>query len=447
MIQCITQASVVVGSARAVKLVAVVDGTINIGDPSGLFIAAGGGAAFASTADVQCCVINSAVYLTDGITVKKLDCSTGSVSTFAPAGMPAGCRLIANWRGRLVLARQDATPHLWYMSRLADETDWDFVATDPAAAVAGNNSTAGTIGDVITALMVASDDVLYFGGDHTLWRMVGDPGAGGQIVPCSEQIGVVGPRAWTQSETGLIYFVSPQGLSQLAGGITKEISDPRVADYFKDVSKTEQYITLAWDRDRGALWLFRQEIDGSTSTHLFYDEATDSFWPQKFANTDMRPQCAMMYDGDGPDDRRFILGGYTDKLYYLNEDSVDDAGTAISSYVFIGPHFPSGVQGEGRAVRLDVTIGEYPQHASLPVAAFWSLLAGRDPYEAYAHPVQTLTSSWQVSGASSDLGRQTPLCVSMRGRSFFLKVYDFSASSTWVYDAASMDYQPAGRSR
>lgn len=443
MIQALTQASVVVGSTRVVKLVTVVSGTINIGDTTTMLIAAGGGAAFGATDDVQCCVINSNVYFCNGTVVKKLDCSTGAVSTFAPSGMPTDCRLICNWRGRLVLARQDATPHLWYMSRLGDESDWDFSAQDPGAAVAGNDSRAGTIGDVITALMPMSDDRLAIGGDHTLWMMVGDPGYGGQIVPVSEQIGVVGARAWTQAPNGAVFFVSPQGLNVLAAGV-KEISDPRVADYFKDVNKKTQYISLAWDRDRGGLWLLRQEISGAVTaqTHLYWDETTNSFWPQRFGNSDMKPQCALMYDGDGPDDRFFIVGGASDKLYYFNELAMDDAGSLINSRLALGPVMPAGPVGEAKLVLVHPVLGTYPDHPSLSVALLGDFQAGPDPYQALNNPTITQTLTW--SGTISN-GRQAPQCMAMRGNSFWLILRNNDSLTTFVLETVNVQFQPAGR--
>lgn len=442
-VKLIKQVNAIVGSTRTVKLIAVVDGDILIGNPSAMYIAYNGASAFGATDDVQAAIVYSNAYLTNGSTIKKLDCTTGSVSTFAAATgtAPSGCRLAANWRGRLVLARQDATPHLWYMSRLGDPTDFDYAETDSAAAVAGNNTRAGTIGDTITALIPASDDTLFFGGDHSLWMMRGDPNDGGIILPISEQVGVIGPNAWAQAPNGDIYFVSAQGLYRLtSNGGLKELTDSKISDYFGDTDQTVHTFSLTWDRDRSGLWIFRSGASVSTSVHLFYDQRTDSYWPQKSENADILPECAMVYDGDGPDDRTLVVGGASDKLYYFDPEAVSDAGTGIDAYLWIGPALPAGFHDEARLVKLDATMGEYPDHPSLTVGAILKIQCGDSPYTALNSPTESVTISLSS-------GRQATQCLSMRGRVFLMKVYDFSNTQTWVLDRFSLQAQPAGMVR
>src|SRR6202020_709199 len=80
-----------------------------------------------------------------------------------------------------------------------------YVAT---AAVAGNNSTVGVVGDVVTALIPYSDDLLIFGGDHTIYIMTGDPAAGGQIDLVSDAIGMAFGIPWCKDPYGTVYFFS-----------------------------------------------------------------------------------------------------------------------------------------------------------------------------------------------------------------------------------------------
>ncbi len=446
-VRAMTQANVIAGGVRLAKLVAVVGGSVLIGSPSGLFIASGGAAAFSSTSDVQTATVFSSVYLVDSSAVKVLDCSTGAVAnlTATDGSLPTGCRLVCNWRSRLVLARPDSAPHLWFMSRVGDPTDWDYAETDPAAAVSGNNARAGTIGDVITALMPADDDVLFVGGDHSLWRMVGDPNAGGSIVPVSEQIGVIGPNAWAQDEKGFIYFVSPQGLYRVdKGGGVQPLADGRVEDYFREIDIATQKVTLCWDRDRGGLWIFRSPTNGSAGTHLFWSEKFGSFWPQASANTDVGPFSALFYDGDTVDDRAMCLGGVSDKIYYVDDAAITDDDTIITSRVYLGPIIPFGLENEGRAVLIDATMGEYPGRG-LDISVEWTLKAADDPYQCLNTAAESRTGQWATT---ADIGRQQPpQCLSVRGRCFVVKLSDASNAFTWTADKVSLRVKYAGKVR
>ena len=78
-------------------------------------------------------------------------------------------------------------------------------------AVAGNNSDAGELGDIINCLIPYSDDILIFGGDAAIWLMRGDPMDGGQIDLLTDSVGMAWGRPWCRDPYGVIYFFGSRG--------------------------------------------------------------------------------------------------------------------------------------------------------------------------------------------------------------------------------------------
>jgi hypothetical protein len=66
--------------------------------------------------------------------------------------MPASAYISCLYRGRLVLSGNSNYPHQWYMSKIGDPWNWAYATNDPLTAVAGNNTDAGEIGDIVRAL-------------------------------------------------------------------------------------------------------------------------------------------------------------------------------------------------------------------------------------------------------------------------------------------------------
>src|SRR5262249_26865517 len=142
-----------------------------------------GTSALSSAATViRSTVLNSRMYFLDGVNWKYYDANTNSMLAWtATAGaLPTDAggnypRLICTWRGRLVLSGLKQDPHNFFMSAVSNGHDFDYspLSVTPTQAVAGNLSSLGLIGDVITSLVPYSDDVLIVGGDHTIWMIQG----------------------------------------------------------------------------------------------------------------------------------------------------------------------------------------------------------------------------------------------------------------------------------
>ena len=325
------------------------------------------------------------------------------VVTKLPQDGLLGCRIIALYRGRIVLAGLSTDPQNWFMSAagipavgVEGPLDWNynpnpFVETQ---AVAGNNSVVGLVGDLITCLAPISDDLMVMGGDHTLWIMSGDPAAGGRIDNISQQVGISGPDAYAVDPFGVFYFFGNGVLWKMEkGSLPEPISRGRLDKTFGNIDLATTSVKLLWDDANHGLHIFFQPLSNTTATHYFWDARVDGFFPQQFP-TVYGPACVLLYDGDQPTDRALWLGGFDSYIRKLDTTRNDDDGFAIQSRIRFGPMNAGQVWANSRiskiVTKLDadsdpvtfrVHAGNTPQEAATTSAiAFGKTLTPLNPY-------------------------------------------------------------------
>lgn len=241
--------------------------------------------------------------------------------------LPANCELIALYRGRIVLARQDTNSSIWYMSRTFNPLDWDYnkepLSTAPYA---GTNASVGAPGEAITALIPFADDYLIFGGAESMWMMEGDPGYGGTVQLMTDSVGVIGPRAWTFDDNGTLYFVGSGGLYRLPRGTLQpeNVSGRRVANILDRIDASETLVVLGFDAFRQEVHIFLVPADGSTgSVAIVYDVPTDSFWKDDYPFR-TGPWSIVEIRGNTDQLRRFIMGGNNGYLFTHADSALAD---------------------------------------------------------------------------------------------------------------------------
>lgn len=425
---------------RQNNVLAVSNGNIYYGDETALAVATGGTGVLSTTVRPQFTYAAGKGWFVDGVSIQQIDIASGSMDTYsADAGTaPTGCTLTTVYRGRLVLAGSYAFPHLFYFSRVGDQKDWDYSQLDSAAAFAGSASTAGRIGDPITALMPASDDVMYIGGDHTLHAIRGDPADGGSIDLVSDAIGVLGPNAWAKAPDGTIYFVGTGGLFSMTGNTPVNMSSGRWNEFFRSIDRTANFIELEWDVDRHGLWIFITPVATGAATHLFWDSRAGGFWPVQFPNAH-GPLSAMVFRGDGPNDRILMLGTRNGYVQGIHEADKDDDGTAVVSFVQIGP-LSDNVESESTAEWFDIILGE-------PAAGYTdadfnvtvNVQTGPTAERALYNPLRNLSKTY--SGSSR---RQVRWRQRVRGAFFVFTLTNNVLSKTWSFEKAVAMMMPSG---
>lgn len=392
-------------------------------------------------------------YFVDGTsTIKQLDVTSATMESYVASSgtAPANVTLACIWRDRLVVAGPDQN---FFMSRVGDQHDWLYdtdPADDPARAFEGNASTAGHIGEPIVALMPLSDDLLGIGGDHNLWVIRGDPADNGSIDEVSNQIGILGPQAWCQDPNGNIYFLGTYGLFRW-NGVEKPVSlsDEAWTSFFSGLDRDKLIIILRWHRDHRGLYIFIYKkglTPGSPVTQLFWSVQTGGFFPLQFPVAH-GPTAALVYDGDSPSDRALILGGRDGYVRKLSDTAKSDDGTAINGYVDFGP-FPIGDQSnDGIISQVNVTLGEPPP--SLALSDFGVNVEITAALTAYDLTDGSATAKIHKFGRRYDgtKGRLQSIRQKMRGVFGMLRLFDNSSTKTFSFEDASVDIEPAGKTR
>ncbi len=400
--------------------------------------------------------VGNLVTATDGVTYQNIVATSGTTS---PANngdpthwqydgtTPTDCYLCCNWRGRLVLAGDANNPQNFYMARVGMPYDWNYGAEDPAAAVAGNLSNAGQIGEPIVALIPYTDDYMLIGCTNSLWMLQGDPADGGSIVKVSDQMGLVGPNAWCIDPAGTLYFIARGGLytvrpiwefyqpPQLISGETYD-------QYFQSlVDGTSYYINMVWDVDSKYLHIFATPTDDVTvGTHLIFDQRNGGLWPQTYP-LNMGPTAATRYSANSiTGQRAILLGGWDGYIRQWTATHLDDDGTAISAYAVLGPVKPQPEAAIFTGVTID--FGE-----TLPAdAAYWNanviVSAGPDAYsvtEGAPHSTATVPATLDR--------RQKTYRQRFRGGWFSMTISNQTDSTYFSFETALLEFAPGGKNR
>lgn len=271
-------------------------------------------------------------------TVQNWVASSGTLPVDASGNTP---RLICTWRGRTVVSGLIFDPQNWFMSAVGDPTNWNYspLSTTPTQAIAGNNAPQGLIGDVVTNLIPYTDDVLVFGGDHTIYMMRGDPMAGGQIDLISDAIGMAWGQAWTKDPMGVIYFVSNKtGIYSLVPGQQPQRISQQIDQLLLPIDTGANAIRLIWnDRFQGLHVFVSPLAAAGASTHFFYEQRSGAWWTDTLGSTNLDPLCCATFDGNLPGDRVPLIGSWDGYVRKIDFAATTDDGFPISSQVFIGP--------------------------------------------------------------------------------------------------------------
>lgn len=297
------------------------------------------------------------LYFADGSNYKIYDAGAGAVTTWSATvgDLPEDddgnrATLIETWAGRIVLAGLPGDGRNWFMSAIDDPLDWDYspAVVNVAMAVAGNSSDAGQVSDdIVTALIPYTDDVLLIGGDHSIYRMSGNPADGGRLDLVSDIVGIAVGRAWCKSPDGTVWFFGSRGgvyRMDALQGIPQRVTANSIDERLADIHLTDNQIRLEWDDRSLGVRLFVTPNDGSATTHYLYDLRNEAWWLVTFADADFSPNTLHLLDGDDPDDRFLLLGCRDGYVRQFDVDVTNDDGRGIESEVWLGPMFNLCVQ-------------------------------------------------------------------------------------------------------
>lgn len=337
-------------SGRVVTLVAVSNGNVKITDAGGSDWTSptDGAAALNSTGVVFASSAIQKLWFADGVNWKYYDPSSNAVLAWAASAgtLPVDAddnkpRLICTWRGRIVLSGLLLDAQNVFLSAVGDPTNFDYSPSSPSAtqALAFNASPFGLVGDVVTCLIPASDDILLIGGDHSIYQLRGDPMLGGQLDLVSDAIGMAWGEPWCKDPYGAIYFVSNRmGIYAMQPGKGPERISQPIEQLLKSVNTGSNTIRLLWDDRYQGLHVFvTATAAAGAAVHLFWEARVNAWWTDVFANPNHNPLTCCVFDGNTVDDRVALIGSWDGYVRFLDPGATADDGTAISSEVWIGP--------------------------------------------------------------------------------------------------------------
>ena len=398
------------------------------------------------TGIIQSSVNNLKMYFADGTNWVYFDPSDTSVNTLtASAGsLPIDSagnkpRLTATWRGSTVWGGLLLDPQNWFISKQGDATNYNYGSTSPSStdAVAGNNSPLGLIGDAVTGICPYTDDILIFGGDHTIWMMRGHPLAGGSLDLITDQCGFAWGKAFCKAPDGSVYFCSNQmGIYQFVPGhsFPQRVSHG-IEQLLQDVNSGTNTITMAWnDRYQGLHVFITPTANAAASKnmthkHLFYEARTGAWWQDSFANYRHNPLCTLTYDGNLPTDRVTLIGSWDGYVRSISSDATTDDGYPIESSVTLGPILTKDLD-DVKWKEIKAVLGEESGDVGFAVHVGTSAEKALD-----SAPVRTGT--WSA-------GRNFTHSVNRSGHACYVKL---TATTPWAYEACKAVVELTGQVR
>jgi len=145
------------------------------------------------------------------------------------------------------------------------------------------------------------------------------------------------------------------------------------------------------------------------------------------------PSAAIYYPHSEPGLRRVLLGGYDGHVRYFDDNAVDDDGTAIDSYVWIGP-FQIGPITEAKVMRMAAVLDAQSPNVN------WGIYVGDTAEEA--------RSSTAVATGTWGKGRNLWKHVRARGQNIFVKLSSSSDDVLpWSLENITATLAVAGRVR
>ncbi len=385
---------------RSNPIIAVAGGKVAKLDTTGVTAVTGGaGALSALPSQIFSAKLFNQIFYVDGYNFRIYDAPTNSITNWLPSagalprnGFDTPC-LIESWRGRIVVSGIQTDSQNWFMSAQGDATNWNYspVPTQETMAVAGNCTKFGTGADPIRSIIPVSDQLIYFGCDHSLWQMTGDPASDGRMDIVSEHIGTAYGRPWCVSPEGVVYFMGSRGsVYELApGNQPKRMTASTIDPELFDIDLSRNAVRMVWnDREMG-FHLFITPYASATTTHYYYDVRNQSWWRDRYDTNGQNPYTVHLFDGDGFADRQILLGCNDGYVRKISQGATNDDGTAINSYVWLGPiqiedgtipfvlsELQAVLGADSDSVNFDVFVGNGAESAKQPDSVLTGFLLG-----------------------------------------------------------------------
>ncbi|HPS56374.1 MAG TPA: hypothetical protein PLP05_12315, partial [Sedimentisphaerales bacterium] len=275
-------------------------------------------------------------------TVYPHDDDTSSVKVNGT--MPDEPTIITLYRGKIILSGDPNSPHVIYMSEMANPFNFSYGGDSQISASAISGGYVGEIGDVITAVIPYKDDYAIIGCSQAMWLLRGDPVAGGSIDQISFSTGLFDKTSYTWDSEGNLYFLDSNGIYVLPAGFgaVNNISKDILPDFVDDTALTPDVhrVTMTYDRQKHGILICKTDVDNGNNQNFWFDLRTGGLFPEEYP-ADCSVYSSSYYPADEPQYRKLFLGcrdGFIRSFdTALAKDQTRDSEQAINSYMLIGP--------------------------------------------------------------------------------------------------------------
>lgn len=372
-------------------------------------------------------VRSSKVYDQSLGTLVRLDATSGNE--------PVACSMVCQFLDALWWAGDPDNPHVWYKSAQGDGYDYDYTAEGAGVAVAGTSSTDGSPGKPITALVPVGGDYLAIACRDSLNVMRGDPSAGGSFSNLSQTVGIVHRDAWCLGRNGELYFLSTAGVQVLPYGAN---SPPRPLTSDKLPRElvglpNDCTVAMAYDKAANGIHLFisSEALGEGALRHWWIDAESGAHFPVSVPSAST-PAKALAFE-------EAVLLGCKDGYIRQFDPSCDtDDGTAISSYVCLGPFMlGDGAIADGMLNELHTAL------ANDGGTATWKLFTGNTAEAAVDAATANSTATWSGTFLA---GRSYTEYPRARGVAAVLRIAG-TGTKRWGFEFIKAVRDVAGRYR
>lgn len=372
----------------------------------------------------------------------------------ASGSLPAKCYLGAWYRGRAVLSGNPNDPHQWYMSRQLHPFDFAYVALDAQSPVAGTNSAAGKVGDIVRALIPFHDDYMIFGCASSMHYLQGDPAAGGELHSIDDFSGIFGAQSWCFDKIGNLYIFGDDGISRIKRGTTfvENLSVITLPKLLEDeaADPTTHRIVLGYDKRRDGIVIAITKLSDGSNSDYFYDIKGQGFFKESYPD-ECGAYSMLYYSANDEGNADLLLGckdGYLRKFDDTAKNDNKGATTqTISSHVLmpIQNLNPEDDEGQGRltSATLELSGGASSGDHSDSDGATLDIHV-RDSAEKLVEAVKDGDTPL-ITRAFTGTGRQKRIRDKARGKWLGIVLKNSTSLESWSLSKLSIISKVAGR--
>lgn len=376
-------------------------------------------------------------------TPKIWDVPSGTVTTWtASTGTtPTDCKLICEYRDRLILAGEVYNPHRWYASRSGNPLDFNYGVFDATSATAYSNYLGGQIGEPITALIPHGYDCLALGAQDAIYVMRGDPAnTGSHLIKVDDVVGVLSARSWCKTAADETVMLTRDGLYYMPSGCgvaPTSISREKLPEELIAIDPTDNYINLVYDPLLRCIYIWvvdDQDTPGTVSTCWLYHWEHKAFWPVTLPAT-MQPTAVHDFSPLATANKSsVVLGSYDGIARQFNKAAEDDDATDFASYVDILFRISANIDLKAILQRLRILAGADSGAFS------WRLVTANSAEQAAA---LMAAGTYTYSGTVDSYAIHPRL----NGHYACLRLLADGSAAQWIFEEALAQIREAGRMR